>query len=517
VSETATSSGQLADRFDRLQEKLVDHWKVISKLTDTGQTIVVVPSISLEVKIPGTVLQAYEERFLFLLLLLRQPQARMVYITSQPILPDTVDYHLSLMPGVIPSHARRRLHAIPVLDGSRRPLTRKILDRPNLIERVRGLIPNPDAAHLIPFNTTGLEMELAVRLGIPMYGCNPKFEHFGTKSGSRRLFADEGVQHPLGRDGLHSVGDIVAALTEMRREKPEIGQVLTKWDEGVSGEGNAVVDLAGLPGPGFSQEAAAIEKRVRRLSLEATNWTREDYLSAFAERGGIVEQRIAGSNLRSPSVQLRITPLGDVQILSTHDQLLGGPSGQSYLGCRFPADRAYAPMITREALKVGKRLAREGVLGRFAVDFVVAKQPDAEWRSFAIEINLRKGGTTHPYLTLEFLTDGRYDPETATFTTHGGASKCYVSSDHCESELFRTLMPDDLYDFVIRHGLHFNHATQSGVVLNMISALTEHGRFGLTAVANSHQEAQELFEKATSRLHAEVRSAAADAGQPTGI
>src|SRR5262249_60881372 len=89
--------------------------------------------------------------------------------------------------------------------------------------------------------------------------------------------------------------------------------------------------------------------------------------------GGVVEERVAGEEFRSPSVQLRITPLGEVELLSTHDQLLGGPGGQRYLGCRFPADSAYAPIITREAKKVGTRLAKEGVLGRFAIDFVVVR------------------------------------------------------------------------------------------------------------------------------------------------
>src|SRR5205823_3948557 len=96
----------------------------------------------------------------------------------------------------------------------------------------------------------------------------------------------------------------------------------------------------------------------------------------------------------------------------THDQLLGGPSGQSYLGCTFPADSGYASLITREAAKVGQRLAKEGVIGRFALDFVVVRS-NGKWDPYAIEINLRKGGTTHPFLTLQFLTDGAYDPETA--------------------------------------------------------------------------------------------------------
>ena len=59
---------------------------------------------------------------------------------------------------------------------------------------------------------------------------------------------------------------------------------------------------------------------------------------------------------------------------------------------------------------IGHRLAREGVIGRFALDFVVVKDQTGAWTSYAIEINLRKGGTTHPFLTLQFLTDGRYDP-----------------------------------------------------------------------------------------------------------
>ena len=87
----------------------------------------------------------------------------------------------------------------------------------------------------------------------------------------------------------------------------------------------------------------------------------------------MVEERITGEEPRSPSVQLRVTPLGKVELLSTHDQL-GGPTGQSYFGCRFPAEGAYASAITREAAKVGARLAAEGVLGRFAIDFVTVRK-----------------------------------------------------------------------------------------------------------------------------------------------
>ena len=108
-------------RFDALQAKLVDQWKLIGGYNVFEQTMVVVPSVSLNLNAPASVLQMYEERMLFLLLLLRKPGARIIYLSSMPILPEILDYYMSLLPGVIPSHARRRLTTVPVLDATRRP------------------------------------------------------------------------------------------------------------------------------------------------------------------------------------------------------------------------------------------------------------------------------------------------------------------------------------------------------------------------------------------------------------
>src|SRR4029079_14458343 len=235
------------------------------------------------------------------------------------------------------------------------------------------LIPDRDRAHLVPYSTTERERDLAMELGIPMYGADPKHFPLGTKNGCRRLFAEEGVAHPVGAEDLHSVDDLVEAIVRLRSEKPALMQVLVKLNEGVSGEGTAVVALAGLPAPGAEGERTAVEEAVRNLALESDETTYDAYIRKLEARGGVVEERITGEELRSPSVQLRVTPLGDVQVLSTHDQLLGGPTGQSYLGCRFPADPAYASIITREAAKMGNRLAREGVIGRFAIDFVTVR------------------------------------------------------------------------------------------------------------------------------------------------
>src|SRR5437762_9241077 len=210
--------------FDRLQKKLVPLWKSIERFNQDPQTIVVVPSMSIDAIGSGAVMQAYEERFLFLLLLLRQPRARLIYVTSQTILPSIIDYYLDLLPGVIPSHARPRLFLLSPLDGSVRPLSDKLLDRPRLIERIRSLVIDANRAHLVPFNTTNREKELALRLGIPMYGADPKFLPLGTKSGCRKIFMDEDVPFPLGREDIASKEGLVEAITQMRKTKPSIKQ-----------------------------------------------------------------------------------------------------------------------------------------------------------------------------------------------------------------------------------------------------------------------------------------------------
>ena len=247
-----------------------------------------------------------------------------------------------------------------------------------------------------------------------------------------------------------------------------------------------------------------------RFELKDANY--EDYFAKLKQRGGVVEELIFGEEIRSPSVQLRITPLGELQLLSTHDQLLGGPSGQSYLGARFPADSAYASIISEQATKIGERLSKEGVIGRFAVDFVVVRHLDGPWNPYAIEINLRKGGTTHPFLTLQFLTDGYYDSQKAIFIAPSGRPKYFVASDHVESPSFKSLTPDDLFEMAMKKGLHFNQSTQIGVVFHMISAISEHGRVGLTAVGESHEQAYQIYARAMRALNEEAQIALNDSG-----
>ena len=501
-------SGREAEiRFEKLQAKLIPLWESIRDLDleEQGeQTVVIVPSQSIEFDCKGAEMQSYEERMLFLLMLLRQPRTRMIYVTSQTILPTTLDYYLSLMPGVITSHAMERFINVAPEDRSPRGLTTKLLERPHLCEKIRSMIPDLDRAHLVTYTVTLQERDLALRLGIPLYGSDPSLFYLGGKSGGREVFAAAGASYPIGVENLGSMNDVRAAIAAMHTKKPSIGKAMVKLNDGISGEGNAVIDLEGLPDPADPAYAAAMEERLQSMVYEASSVNFEVFCDGMEKIGGIVEERIQGRDFLSPSVQMRISPLGDVEILSTHDQLLGGPSGGSFLGSRFPADPEYGMLIASEAEKIGERLADLGALGRFAVDFVVVRDEDDQWQSYAIEINLRLGGTTHPFQILQFLTGGRFIPEDGVFRSPSGQKKYYTASDHLESTLYRAFSPEDLFDIVIRQRMHFDQASQTGALLHMLPTVGENGRFGVVAVGNSPEEADGLYERVQSVIQEEA-------------
>jgi hypothetical protein len=318
------------------------------------------------------------------------------------------------------------------------------------------------------------------------------------------LFAEAGVPHPEGREDVRSADDVVDAVAELVSANPRLEGVVVKHDEGVSGLGNALLDVRGLPGA--SRER--VVERVRELRPEDPAIGAEQFLERLAG-GGIVEELLVGREIRSPSVQMRATPLGIVEQLSTHDQLLGGESGHIFLGSVFPASDEYARDISREAMKIGEALAGRGVLGRFAVDFLTIRT-ERGWDSYAIELNLRKGGTTHPYLTLQFLTNGEYDAGSALFVTPRGQAKFFVSSDRLQSDAYRVLRPDDVFELAARERLHFDHTSETGVVFHMLTALGRHGHLGVTAVGDSREQAQALFDRTQEALDQEALAASRD-------
>jgi PGM1 C-terminal domain len=498
----AGSAAELA-AFATLQSRLPELFRRVFADPLEPRTVVVVPGLTMDAEVLAKVVGGlhYEERQLAMLMLLRLPNTRVVFVSSSPIDASIIDYHLGLLGDVPAADARRRLVLLSTGDASPRTLTQKILERPRLLARIRRAMGDPARAHLSVFNATPCERTLAVRLGIPLYGCDPELLDLGGKSGSRHVFRAAGVDLPDGVEDLRDVPDLVAALAALRRRDPRLARAVVKLNQGFSGEGNAVFSFTGCPAEDVERWIAA--HLPLNLAIEARGLAWERYVEKLAESGGIAEAWLAGEGVRSPSVQLRVTPADQLELISTHDQILGGPSGQIFQACTFPADPAYATEIQRLALRTGEVLRQRGVLGRFGVDFV-SRPRAGGWEHFAIEINLRKGGTTHTLQLLQLLAGGRYDAERARYVTATGRIRGYFATDNVVSSAYRRLTPEDLFEIATRRGLGYDRASEAGAAFTLVGALPEFGKLGMVSIDVDCERARRRFRDSVAVLDAEA-------------
>jgi len=499
--------------FRELQAHLAPRWALADGDGPEPRDIVVVPSLSFDgidtVAIDGVI--HYEERMLFTLNLLRHPQARLMYLSSAPIHPAAVDYMLSLVRGVPTEHLRQRLTVLSLYDSSFLPLSKKILERPRVVERIHDWI-RPDCGLMTCFTVSELERSLAVALDVPLYGVDPDLTWLGTKTGSRWAFREAGIPLLPGAEGLKSESELVEAIDRLWCENVGLARVVVKQNTGFSGQGNAILDLAALsavaPGSGVN---GPDRKRVLADALKTMRFvdpilTWASFSEKLEREGGVVEAFVEDRAKRAPSCQLRISPEGSLDMLSTHDQLVEGVDSQIYAGCRFPADEAYRMDIQRDALRVAKVLQEKGAVGRLAIDFICVQQDDGSWKHFAIETNLRLGGTTHPMMLLRMLTDGRYDPDAGLYLTPRGEPQFYVATDSMRSESYRGLLIEDLLDIAAANGLHYHDDSESGVIFHFTGTLSEFGKLGITAVGKSPAEANHWFDQTRQVLDRETKS-----------
>ena len=375
-------------------------------------------------------------------------------------------------------------------------MTAKLLDRPDLVEELRRRIAGRPA-FIEPWNVSPLEVELATRLDVPVNGTDPALWPLAFKSAGRRLFAEAGIPTPLGREDVRSVDDVVDAVAEIRARSRGARAVVVKTDDSGAGDGNQVIPLD------HDTDAASVRRQVERFP---------DWYLADLELGGVVEELVSGSRFSSPSVQVEIPAGGDPVVCSTHEQVLGGPSGQVYHGCRFPARHGYAGQLGAYGQAMGEVLAARGAVGRFGVDFVATRSAGGRWGVCALEVNLRKGGTTHPFAALEALTSGHYDVAAGAWVCDDGSRRWYEATDNLVDPKWLGRRPGDVIRTVAAAGLEFDREAGTGVVLHMLSGLAIDGRLGLTAIGRSRSHAARLHAATVAALS--LDRATADVGLP---
>lgn len=451
-------------------------------------TIVVLPSLTFPVKelrkIVG--IQHYEERMLCWLLELEHPDVSVVYVSSVGIDPEVIDYYLGFLAD--PLDARRRLHLVSLDDAAPRPLSVKLLERPEVLANIRSLLSGAPGAYVWPFNVTTLEADVARRIETPLFGPHPDLIPLGSKSGSRRLAREAGVPVLRGAEDLTSVEGVESALFGLKDVLPAGASAVIKLNNGFSGQGNAIVDLDHLSAP----------LNGSRMTFCASEESWASFERTIIREGAVVEELVRLPGVLSPSVQMKISPDHLLEMLSTHDQILGGLEDQVYLGCRFPARHPYRTAIQEHARRIGEALVKRGVIGPFGVDFILA--PDgAELRIYVSEINLRMGGTSHPFYMASRLSKGRYDVGSGELIS-GGRAKSYVATDNLKSKNLIGLPASEAIGALERAGLGYDDTSRTGALLHLLGALEKYGKVGATCIGDSMEEADALYARVVYAL-----------------
>lgn len=381
-------------------------------------------------------------------------------------------------------------------------LSKKILERPRLLRRIRDII-DPRKSVLSSYMQTDLEDKIAESLGIYNYTFCLNSSFWGSKIGSRICFQETNIPHCAGAyKSLESVDEIVNSIYQLILSKPYVRNLMVKLNEGVSGLGNASLHIPDDVISCISDEMsfkAAISSHMSQHLKPCSKDPPSKFLSQVPTVGAIVEEYVLRDNIKSPSVQGFISDDGEVCVVSTHEQLL---ENQVYKGCIFPASADYRLQLHEYCIKVGKFLASQGVTHFFGVDFISWEENGVAKLS-AIEINIRMLGTTHPMMTTALLSRGTFSPNDGLLRDSQNRVRCYVSSDAVTDAAFKGITPDDLMEIIQQTPLlQYNKQECTGCVFYLIDCLSAFGKVGVLYI-------DETIDKATANFFA-VRSTLKD-------
>lgn len=154
--------------------------------------------------------------------------------------------------------------------------------------------------------------------------------------------------------------------------------------------------------------------------------TYRDFISALAEKGGIIEACPDGLVTGSPRAELFVTPgLNDnppqVALISTHERILVAP--HRAIGATFPQLSAPHRALADAALAVGAACSKFGIVGYVAVDFVTSRSGSSgnptdgsgPLKIWAVDLTLGLSTTFLSYRLFDLLSGGAWDEKTGKY------------------------------------------------------------------------------------------------------
>lgn len=497
--------------------KAVESWER-RRLSGKPVLVLAISSFNLDMKEVETIENYlhYEHRALWNILRARDPNVRVLFVSSDPVPKEAIDHLLESLPPEEAQSVRSRIDFLHVGDRRAIYLTDKIMASPllqaQILLRGSNLIGermNSQNSLLFPYNVTPEVVNMAKALGVEFVGLSPVLTELNTKSLNHDLFASTKVPHPKTFAHIKSERIMAASVWRLFKENPELERVFTKTNKGTSGQGIFDVSRKELYEAGYKEEmsrADALPIIIRVLrSKEQNDETWGEVMVRSRTDGAVVQEGVP--HVRGPSAQLYIHSNGRVELLSTHMQKI---EDKAYVGSSYPAypkQPALQQKLESYALELAQTLARYGVRGRLAFDFFEVnlsggRSADSKSQTdFVVgEANIREGGTTHSWEILHRLLETHHRPDLGTMVSGvTGKPVYYEMTDGYKTPWLLNKTSKEVLALFNRHPvwqrLRFQLETGEGIQLHMTEAIGEFGKVAYTASGTTPERAAALFKQ----------------------
>jgi len=465
---------------------LQDTPDIVTPEYEGSRTIVLIPNISAGAYLHSFYdgLQFFEERYLYFLVYLRQPKTRVVLILSEGLDPAYLDYvfgHVTSLLGVPRAALEERITYIWVPTLGEPSLTHSLVKQPDILNTIKEAIPQDVPTYIEFFRTTKEAVKVADALDLPWYGIPEDLLYINEKIGSKEIFAAADVPCARGYSAF-SEEEIVERLhTLMKETKAE--KFFIKANDAGGGVGIASIERKDI-----SSDVTNTIAHVRLAGDEDVS----QFFSSMRQEGCIVEEVLSADVVNSPSVQFEIFPDGTIKNNATHEQVI--TEGIFYAGVSFPAKAAYRQQVIDMGTRIAEEIADRGGLGIGAIDLLAIKDnADEHWQISAIEINARKGGTTHTYMWAMFLTGSVYNEVTGLLKNDQGAVYYRGTEEFLKREELKHISVESFLEAFRKSGLDFDHSKKTGAFIHMATCLPHFGKFGVTVIGRTPEEVEEKW------------------------
>lgn len=474
---------------------LEDFLKAFSK----GEKVhyVIVPSMSFDKKLLDGIegIEHYELRSFWEILRVKRKNTFVTFISSEPVSLDIWNHFIEVFNLSEEEVSRIFFIKCPRVNNEL-SLSKNLLMNKRCIEQIKKSFKSENVL-LEAFVSTEGEQNLASALGIPTWYGHPQMNYFHTKSGNRFLVGSE-VLMPKGIADLYSKESVLKALIQIKNQDPECSAFMVKLNFGVSGQGNmkVIINENNWNDLGESKKRLIAERSFLNGDLFNNSMSVASFEERIVEEGAVVEQFVRGELVDSPSAQVMVTPDG-VELISTHRQILDS-FGQKFIGGEYPCDQSYVEKISEMALLIGKKLKKFKVYGVSSVDFLLSRI-NGKVECFVIELNIRKGGTTHPFMLSNFAIDLEGKFKKGLLLSKNNTHYVYRSNDNFYPCKITAPKVSDLMIKSKKASILFNKKVKKGVIFHLLNAYTDFGKVGYTVLAPTKSEVLD-YEKTLNQV-----------------